>query len=330
MNEKIRRLYARIFRAFKPPFTPITSRIHKWLQNSILGGGETSPQAVAYQLMGERTNHILPLFKDVDVNLQKSELRISFRAYVSWAILASLLASVITLVLVPSSLFLVAHFSLISSILFGTGGAMFAGAFTVIAFYAYPVLRADSMKKNIEAELPFTTSYMAILAGAGVSPDRIFRSLTNKRVSPAISVEARTVVRDVELFGFDVISAFENASKRTPSQKFKEMMEGFIGTIHSGGNLSAYLTSRSRQYMNAKRIALRKFADTLSVLAEFYVTMLVVGPLIFVVMLAVMGMLGGASGLMNPVLLVTLLSYVGIPAGSLAFLILLDIISPGG
>lgn len=330
MTEKIRRLRARIFHALKPPFTPITRRIHKLLQGNSLSGREAKPQALAYQLVGEKTSHMLPLFKDVDVNLQKSELRISFKAYVSWAILASLLASVITFILVPSSLVLVAHFSLMPSLLYGTGGAMFAGAFTVIAFYAYPVFRADSMKKNIEGELPFTTSYMAILAGAGVSPDRIFRSLTNERVSPAISVEAKTVVRDVELFGFDVISALENASKRTPSQKFKEMVEGFIGTIHSGGNLAAYLTSRSRQYMDAKRITLRKFADTLSILAEFYVTMLVAGPLIFVVMLAVMGMLGGGSGLMNPVLLLTLLTYVAIPMGSLAFLVLLDIISPGG
>jgi flagellar protein FlaJ len=330
VNEKVRRLRARISHALKPPFRPITRRIHKWLQASSPGGGEAKPQTLAYQLVGEKASHVLPLFKDVDVNLQKSELRISFKAYVSWAILASLLASVITFILVPSSLVLVVHFSLMPSLLYGIGGAMFAGAFTVITFYAYPIFRADSMKKNIEGELPFTTSYMAILAGAGVSPDRIFRSLTNERVSPAISVEARTVVRDVELFGFDVISALENASKRTPSQKFKEMVEGFIGTIHSGGNLSAYLTSRSRQYMDTKRITLRKFADTLSVLAEFYVTMLVAGPLIFVVMLAVMGMLGGGSGLMNPVLLLTLLTYVGIPMGSLAFLVLLDIISPGG
>jgi len=330
LSEKIRRLRARISRALKPPFTPITSRIHKSLQDSELSRGETKPQALAYQLVGEKTSYALPLFKDVDLNLQKSELRIGFKAYVSWAILASLLASGITLFLVPLSLVLIAHLSLMPSILYGIGGAMFAGAFTVIAFYAYPILRADNMKKNIEGELPFTTSYMAILAGAGVSPDRIFRSLTNERVSPAISVEAKTVVRDVELFGFDVISALENASKRTPSQRFKEMVEGFIGTIHSGGNLAAYLTSRSRQYMDAKRITLRKFADTLSILAEFYVTMLVAGPLIFVVMLAVMGMLGGGSGLMNPVLLLTLLTYIGIPMGSLAFLVMLDIIAPGG
>lgn len=329
MKERIRQLSARITRALKPPFTPITRRIHRLLQSSNPSGGGTRPQALAYRFVGEKTNHVLPLFKDVDVNLQKSEFRISFKAYVSWAVLASALASIITCIFVPFSLMLIAHISLIPSLLYGVGGAMFAGAFTVIAFYAYPIFRADSMKKNIEGELPFTTSYMAILAGAGVSPDRIFRSLTNERVAPAISVEARTVVRDIELFGFDVISALENASKRTPSERFKEMVEGFIGTIHSGGNLSAYLTSRSRQYMDAKRITLRKFADTLSILAEFYVTMLVAGPLIFVVMLAVMGMLGGGSGLMDPVLLLTLLTYIGIPMGSMAFLMMLDIISPG-
>lgn len=330
MSEKIKRLLIRISRALKPPFGPIIRRIHGWARSGKLGAGETKLQTLAYNLLGEKTSRTLPLFKDVDVNLQRSEVRISFKAYANWAILASMLASVVAIVLVPLSLVLVGHLPLVSSLLFGIGGAMFAGAFTIVAFYVYPIFRAEGMKKNIEGELPFTTSYMAILAGAGVSPDRIFRSLTNTRVSSAVSVEAKTVVRDVELFGFDVISALENASKRTPSQRFKEMVEGFIGTIHSGGNLSAYLTSRSRQYMDAKRITLRKFADTLSILAEFYVTILVAGPLIFVVMLAVMGMLGGGSGLMNPVLLLSLLTYVGIPMGSLAFLVVVDIVSPGG
>lgn len=330
MNGRIGRLLARIVRALKPPFVPITSRVHQWLEGSSQSGEGSKPQVLAYQLIGEKTDRALPLFRDVDSNLEKSESRISFKAYVSWTILASTFASSATIVLVPLTLILIDHLSLISSLLFGVGGAMFAAAFTVIAFYAYPIVKTDSIKKNVESELPFTTSYMAILAGAGVSPERIFRSLANARVSPAVSVEARTVVRDVELFGSDAISAFESSSKRASSQKFKELMEGFIGTIHSGGDLAAYLTGRSREYMEERRVTSRKFADTLSVVAEFYVTMLVAGPLIFVVMLAVMGMLGGGSGLLNPVLLLMLLTYVGIPMGSLAFLAVLDIISPGG
>jgi flagellar protein FlaJ len=326
--EKTKNLCIRVFRTFHPLFLPVTRRIHKWFQGFEGSGGR--PNTFAYQLVGEKTKRMLPLFKDVDVNLQRSELRVSFKAYISWAILASLLTSVSTLVLIPSCLFFIWNLSLNSSMLFGLGGAMFAGAFTIIGFYSYPIFRADSLRRDMEGELPFTTSYMAILAGAAVSPDRIFASLTNPRVSPKVSVEARTVLRDTELFGFDILSALENLSKRTPSEKFKEMLEGFIGTVHSGGNLAGYLTNRSRHYMELRKIELRKFADTLSILGEFYVTLLVAGPLIFVVMLAVMGILGGGgSGLMDPRLLLNLLTYVGIPLGSLSFLILLDMISPG-
>jgi len=329
LGARVRSFLSRIFRALHPPFLPITRRIRGLLQG--FDGGSAKPQAFAYQLVGEKTTRMLPLFRDVDVNLQRSELRIGFKAYVSWAILASLFACVSTLVLVPISLVFIEHLSLASSMLFGIGSAMFAGAFTTIGFYSYPVFRADSLKRDVEGELPFTTSYMAILAGAGVSPDRIFVSLTNPHVSPRVSVEARTIVRDTELFGFDILSALENASKRTPSERFKEMLEGFIGTVHSGGNLTAYLTNRSKQYMGLKKITLRKFSDTLSILAEFYVTLLVAGPLIFVILLAVMGMLGGGGfGLMDPRLWLNLLTYLGIPLGSLSFLILLDIISPGG
>jgi flagellar protein FlaJ len=329
LHERVRHLRARVFRALHPPFSPITRRIHKLLQIGSVSSAK--PQAFAYQLVGEKTAPLLPLFRDVDVNLQRAELRVGFKAYVSWAILASLIVSVSTLALIPVGLVFFAHLSLTSSLLFGIGGAMFAGAFTIIGFYVYPIYRADSFKRDLEEELPFTTSYMAILAGAGVSPDRIFVSLTNTRVSPAVSVEARTIVRDVELFGFDIFSALENASKRAPSERFKEMLEGFIGTIHSGGKLAVYLTSRSRQYMKLKRIALKKFSDTLSILAEFYVTLLVAGPLIFVILLSVMGMLGGGGvGIMDPRLLLNLLTYLGIPLGSLSFLILLDMASPGG
>jgi flagellar protein FlaJ len=133
----------------------------------------------------------------------------------------------------------------------------------------------------------------------------------------------------MELFGMDVLSALEAASKRAPSARFKELLEGLIATMHSGGNLENYLAQRSRQYMRLKRIALRRFADTLGVLAEFYVVLLVAGPLIFVVMLGVMAMLGsGGQGLLDPKLLLYLLTYIGIPLGSIVFLILLDMVSP--
>ena len=199
----------------------------------------------------------------------------------------------------------------------------------MIVFYFYPTYRADSLKRDLEDELPFTTGYMSILAGAGVPPDFIWRSLAQIDSSLSISNVARTVVRDVELFGFDVISALETTSKRTPSERFKEMLEGFISVVYSGGNLVKYLRDRSQQYMKLKQIALKRFSDTLGVLAEFYVTLMVAGSLIFVVMLAVMSMLGGGGfGPLDSRLMLQLLTYIGLPIGSVVFLVILDMVSP--
>ena len=170
---------------------------------------------------------------------------------------------------------------------------------------------------------------MSILAGAGVPPDFIWRSLAQVDASLGVSNVAKNVVRDVELFGFDIISALETTSKRTPSERFKELIEGFISVVHSGGNLVKYLRNRSQQYMKLKQLALKRFSDSLAVLAEFYVTLMVAGSLIFVVMLAVMAMLGGGGfGPFDSRLLLQLLTYLGLPIGSIVFLVILDMISP--
>jgi flagellar protein FlaJ len=219
--------------------------------------------------------------------------------------------------------------SLFLSLLYTAGALLFTAAFSIIGFYIYPIVRKDNLKRNLEDSLPFTTGYLSILAGAGVPPSQMFRSLAKIDTKLAISQEAKNIVRDVELFGVDIITAMDTASKRTPSEKFRDLLEGFIATMHSGGDLRKYLSERSKQYMRLQRIALRRLADSLGVLAEFYVVMLVAGPLILVVMLAVMAMLGGGMpGLMNPRLLLYLLTYLGLPVGSMVFLIMLDMISP--
>lgn len=284
---------------------------------------------LAYRVLGERTNRLLPLFSDINTSLHKSGIRISLRPYVSLTLLASSIITISTMLLGPPILHFILHTPVFPSLLFGIGGGLLAGALATICFYIYPSYRADAVKRSLNDSMAFATGYLAILAGAGLPPNSMFRSLSRIPQKLAIIDESRIIVRDVELFGADIITALENASKRTPSGKFKELLEGFIATIHSGGNLMSYLLHRSRENMKSKRISLRKFSDTLGVLSEFYVTLLVAGPLIFVVMLAVMAMLGGAGlGLLNPTLLLMLLTYVGLPVGSVIFIIILDALTP--
>jgi flagellar protein FlaJ len=299
----------------------------RWLEKLKLGA--TKPQVFAYQLIGRRAKFFMPLFRDMDTNLWKSGIKVNFRAYVSTIILISLLMFDFFMITVPIVLFSVFKLNILLSLLFGIGLSLFAAALTVIFFYIYPIYKADSLKRDLEDELTFTVGYMSILAGAGVPPDFIWHSLAQVDASLSVSNVARTVVRDIELFGFDAISALETTSKRTPSERFKEMIEGFISVVHSGGNLVKYLRNRSEQYMKLKQIALKRFSDTLGVLAEFYVTLMVAGSLVFVIILAVMAMLGtGGFGSLDSRLLLQVLTYIGLPIGSVVFLVILDMAAP--
>jgi len=327
LRKWLKKVYYRAKNAFRGTSSPGNSRFSRWIESLRLAA--TKPQVFAYQLVGGRSSRLFPLFKDLDASLKKSGMKSNFKAYVSTTILASLLLSASIMVVVPVLLFFIFKLSLVMALLFGVGVSLLAGAVTVMAFYAYPSYRADYWKRELEDDLPFTVGYMSILAGAGVPPDFIWRSLAQVDASLAVSNVAKNVVRNVELFGFDIISALETTSKRTPSERFKELIEGFISVVHSGGNLVKYLRNRSQQYMKLKQLALKRFSDSLAVLAEFYVTLMVAGSLIFVVMLAVMAMLGGGGfGPFDSRLLLQLLTYLGLPIGSIVFLVILDMISP--
>jgi flagellar protein FlaJ len=326
--EKIKKLLYRLNTRLKLPIPKKTKVKPRAKQEKVKLTFE-NPQSLAFQLLGEKAGRVLPLFEGLDTSLQHSGLKINVRAYLSLTMLASVLVSVGSFVVIPCMTFAVFRVPLLASILFGIGGGLFAFAFSIIGFYVYPIYCADKLKRELDDELPFTSGYMAILTSAGVSPEKIFYSISNLSVPLVVSGEAKDIVRDVSLFGLDIISALGEESKRTPSERFREMLEGLISTIHSGGNLAAYLREKSKQYMKLKRISLHKFSDTLAILSEFYVAILVTGPLMLVIMLAVMAMLGGGtSDLLNPDLMLNLLTYIGIPLGSIMFLIILDAVSP--
>jgi len=326
--ERIRTVFSRLMSKLKThPQKPLSDKPNGSYKKVKLTF--ESPHSIAYQLIGEKTEHFLPLFRDMDSNLQRSNLKISFKAYVSLAVFTSILISIAVFATIPSMLVFAFYMDLAPAILFGLGGSLFAIAFSTVGFYFYPIYRADTLRRALEDELPFTTGYMSILTGAGVPPEKIFYSLSNLSIPLAVSTEAKDIIRNVNLFGADIISALQEASKRAPSEKFREMLEGFISTLHSGSDLTAYLREKSKQYMRIKRINLKKFADTLSMLSEFYVAVLLTGPLMLVIMLSVMAMLGGGSlGFLDPDVLLNILTYIGIPLGAIIFLIILDATSP--
>jgi len=232
-------------------------------------------------------------------------------------------------VILPITFFFFLNMSVVSALLFGIGGALFSFALSIFGFYLYPVYHADKRKRELDDEMPFTVGYMSILATAGVSSEKIFSSISTLNDPLAASTEAKEVITNINLFGLDIISALEKVSSRTSSLRFKDIIEGIISTIHSGGDLGTYLRGKFESAMKLKKLGLKKYSDNLSVLSEVYVALLLTGPLILVILVSVMSALGGTDmGLLNPELLLSLLTYLAIPILGTIFLIILDTVSP--
>lgn len=285
--------------------------------------------SMAYGLIGQKTGKLMPLFEDLDRNIERSGLKINFKAYVSLTLFASLLIALPIMLVLPLVLFFVFNLPLTSVLLFGVGGAMITWVAAIIAFYAYPIYLADKRKRELDDEMPFLTGYMSILASAGVAPERMFYSISSLDSPLAASFEAKEIGRDINLFGLDVISALEKTSSRTPSEKFQEVLEGVISTIHTGGDLGGFLRTRFKTAMRLKRLSLKKFSDNLSILSELYVAILLTGPLLLAIMVSVMSVMGGGNvGIFSPEALMSLLTYIGVPVCGLIFLVILDSVAP--
>jgi flagellar protein FlaJ len=156
----------------------------------------------------------------------------------------------------------------------------------------------------------------------------MFHSLARAGKDLQVEREAKMVVRDIELMGVDLFTALRTASDKTSSKKLGGLFEGIIASAHSGGDLSGYLRNLSARYMKEKRIQLTQFLDTLAVISEVYITFMVAAPLLLIVMLSVLSFLGGGIGSLDPIMILYLMAYIGLPIGVTFILIMLDAIIP--
>lgn len=167
---------------------------------------------------------------------------------------------------------------------------LFAGAAT--AFLVYPRTKAWERKRKIDGLCPSAISLMGAVAGVGLTPYDSMKFLAQEKAYDEVSEEMNYLVRDVELFGRDLITALRQLSQDTPSKKLKTFLQGAVATVVSGGNLRKYLTAKSEEYSRVNRRKLDEYVETLGLIAEIFVIVGVVMPTLLTLMLTIMSIMG--------------------------------------
>ncbi|MBU2008972.1 MAG: type II secretion system F family protein [Chloroflexi bacterium] len=195
-----------------------------------------------------------------------------------------------------------------------------------IIFYYYPQVKAWERARVIDAQLPYAIAWMSSMATVGVIPYTIFKKLADaQEYYGEVSMEAKQVVRDVDLLGFDFITALRNLTATTPSLRLRTFIQGAVTSTLSGTEMGHYFMSKARANLEENRRQFADFINTLGIVSEMYITGLVAGPLFIIVMFSAMAMLSGTS----PVMLMAII-YGMIPLGSIGFFYLIDSLTPAG
>lgn len=242
------------------------------------------------------------LFRDLGESLRKANIEILFESYVAMMYLTVLLAFILSFFV---GLFFV-FFSMIPAWPFfqlrETGQlAMISKLIllpilipiaTFLGVYFYPATEKKSIGNRIDQELPFAVIHMSAITGAGIEPTEIFRIIGLSREYPFLRKEIRKVLNQINLYGYDLTTALNNAAKTAPSEKLAELFSGLSVTITSGANLSEFFEKRAETLLLSYRLERERYTHLVETFLDIYISIVIAAPMVFLLMIIMMAISG--------------------------------------
>lgn len=232
---------------------------------------------------------------------------------------AMVAASDVPVVLTLPAIFADLADPLLDAALVLAGAALGGGSVAAVRLLG-PAYRARIRGRQIDLALPHAVVFMHALSYGGANIVEVFEALADADDAYGeVAHEIEQVTRDVRLFGEEFKMAVNDLYTVTPSHNMRLFLDDLLGVIEAGGDVTMFLEERSRQALKRAESEQKDFLETLSVLSEIYTTMFVAAPLLLVVVLLVIGLTGGET-----LTALYVIVYLGLPAGILGFLVLLD------
>lgn len=241
-------------------------------------------------------------FKDLGEGLRKANMEILFETYVAMMYLTVTLA--FSLSFLVGVLFTFFKTDIVWPFFVLRGGDYAAMAskmallpiavpiLTFLAIYFYPATEKKSIESRIDQELPFAVIHMSAITGAGIEPTEIFRIIGLSREYPFLRKEIRKVLNQINLYGYDLTTALNNAAKTAPSEKLAELFMGLSVTITSGANLSEFFQKRSETLLLSYRLEREKYTHLVETFLDIYISIVITAPMIFLLMMIMMAISG--------------------------------------
>ena len=277
---------------------------------------------IALKLFGKFIDRYNDFFQPVKESIPKANLKMTYKTYLS---LGMFIITLVFFVSVLVSFFVFRFFgkTFVEACFYSLIISMIISMIEFVFMFYYPINRAASRRRSIESNLPFVITHMGALSQTGIPPYVMFKLISKFDEYGEIAKEMKKIVRNIEVFGMDPITAIKEVAKRTPSEQFRQLLMGFVTTTESGGNIKLYLKEVGEQIMFEWRTKREKYIRFLDTFSELYTGIVIAAPLFLISLLAVMSMLQPTIGGWDILTLTKLSTYLVIPIINIGFILFL-------
>ncbi|MFA5363646.1 MAG: type II secretion system F family protein [Candidatus Bathyarchaeia archaeon] len=267
-------------------------------------------EGVSFRIFGGVAPKFLSGVFEFKEHLEKAGIKIYPETYISLMFLMATLTipvSVAALVLI--------YFTRILFLIFLVPMPIYV----MIGFMVAPSSKAGERSSALEREMPFAATYVTVMASGGIPPYMSFKRLTDVELLPATRKESRALIRDVEIFGVDPLSALEKAAKYNPLDIFRDFISGYASTVIIGGDVIHFLETKAQEIFKAGSMKVKAAAERMGMLLESFIIVMVLMSLCFYILFSVESIYSTGMDMGSGVIMYT---YVFTPLLSIVFLYL--------
>jgi len=194
--------------------------------------------------------------------------------------------------------------------------------------YYYPSMEKKSIENRINQELPFAVVHMSAISSSMIEPSKIFNIIISTKEYPALEKEFIKIQNEINVYGYDLVTALRNRSFNSPSKKLSELFNGLATTINSGGDLPEFFEKRSQSLLFDHRLEKEKQAKASETFMDIYISAVVAAPMILMLLLMMMRISGLGISLSTG--MISLIMILAVSLINILFLAFLHIKQPEG
>jgi len=142
---------------------------------------------------------------------------------------------------------------------------------------------------------------------------------------PAMRNEAKEIIKDVEIFGIDPLTALGASAKKNPLDIFRDFISGYASTVIIGGDIGHFLERKAEEIFKSRALRVKAAAERLGMLLETFIIVMVMMSLCFYILFSVDAIYSVGTGMYTGIILYT---YMFTPLLSLMFIYLAHSMQP--